>query len=224
MKKLLKTLLAASAVIAISAPAQAGGLPTFDVVSMTQKIVELENLIDTVQNTQAQVNSISGIRNMGDLFNTEAEQAFRTHMPSTFNEVLDLASDTGKAATFINDIRDTYGVVDASDIYENPNSDVAVRYQRGVDYAVNTMAISQSAYEVASMRNQTLAALQAELNQTTDLKASVDLQSRILIEQSYIQNEAIRLQALALQGQADEKASIFEAANQSSNLLARPQY
>ena len=231
MKIIRKTALALSAAVVFSSPAYAGGLPTFDVVSMTQKIVELQNLIDTVENTHAQfeeakkqVESISGLRDMGDLFNTDIEKSFRTHMPSTFNEVLDLASDSGKAADYVADINNIYRPRPASEIWDDVTTPTAIRYQRGVDYTVNTMAISQSAYEVASMRNETLAALQVQLDTTTDLKSSVDLQSRILIEQSYIANEAIRLQALALQGQADDKANTFEQARTSVNVLSRPTY
>jgi len=231
VKIIRKTALALSAAVVFSSPAYAGGLPTFDVVSMTQKIVELQNLIDTVENTHAQfeeakkqVESISGLRDMGDLFNTDIEKSFRTHMPSTFNEVLDLASDGGKASGYIAQVTEIYQPTPASEIWEDTTTPIAQRYQRGVDYTINTMAISESAYEVASMRNETLAALQVQLDTTTDLKSSVDLQSRILIEQSYIANEAIRLQALALQGQADDKAANFEKARGRRSFVARPTY
>jgi len=230
------TALTLATTLLASTPVYAGGLPTFDAVSLTQDILKLKELRDqvqngidlvneakdTVENTQNMLDSMSGERAMGALFNGEFEKSFREHMPATFNEVLDLENAGGEASSYVASIKEVYQPTNASEIWDDTSTPRAQRYQRGVNYTVNTMAISESAYEVAAQRNLTIEALQEELDKTTDLKASIDLQSRILIEQSYINNELVRLQALALQGQADEKAAQFEKTTYNRSVFSRP--
>jgi type IV secretion system protein VirB5 len=63
------------------------------------------------------------------------------------------------------------------------------------------MAGSEEAYNSISNRIEIYESLMEELNNTQDLKASVDLQARIAAENGLILNEIMRLQAMQIQQQ-----------------------
>ena len=220
MKKLAAAAVAIGMVGFAAVPAQAQ-IPTFDLENMIsngQQLVKLSEQITAMRDVETQLKGLSELAGVPieDLLNGNIEQSFRTHMPSDFEDFLSMSGGGAPVANgydarqYIQRVKDRYEPPVVEDLFTDPQSPRAQRYQRGIDLTINTLATSESAYEVADARNRTLEELGQRLANAETLKQSLDLQSRILLEKAYIENELVRLQAIQLQTLGDERAAIFE--------------
>lgn len=177
--------------------------------SLANDVTDLQNGVDQLFNLEAQLTALTGTRNAGDLFNSLFEQEMRRAIPQTFNELISGGGSSG-ASQYVQDINDIYQPPATSLLFDDVDSSRAIRYERRRDITIGNMAASQSAYDTSGERVATLEAMLDELNTTDDIKASIDVQSRIMIENTIVLNELLRLQALALQSDADIRSRDLE--------------
>lgn len=210
MKKLILTTAIA---LCLTSPAKAQGIPVIDAASITQAILQLQQMAEDYQNQIQQLdqalatyNSITGGRNLGNLQNSSLEQDLRRALPPELQELIGLNNASGLGAAGLqtqgiyNDILTTYQpITGANLIPSDPTGSLAGAHDRQSNTTYAAMAASESSYNAASKRLQGYETMLQELNNTQDLKASVDLLARITAENGILLNEVMRMQSLQIQ-------------------------
>ncbi len=213
MKRLFVFLMA---VLAASS-SYAGGIPVIDVANLAKMAEEmatmqkqldqmteayskqLEQLDQAVQQTQ----SMTGTRNMGNLLNGAEEARMRHYVPDTMSDLIDGGQNIPVASTVpqaFSSLKEEYQPLAPEDFGEKDAAlpaNAAYMERSNTDYAA--LATSEAAYHNAANRMKGYEAMLKELNETQDVKGSVDLLARISAENGIIMNEMIRLQALQMQ-------------------------
>lgn len=92
----------------------------------------------------------------------------------------------------------------AESMTQDPTGPIAQALDRRTETTYAAMAAGEEAYNNAADRIETYETLLSELDKTTDLKASVDLQARIAAENGMAVNELTRLNAIQIQQKAAE--------------------
>lgn len=198
--------------------AQAQGIPVYDASSFTQMVTQIESMskdyqkqLEQLNQAVAQTNALTGPRNMGSLNNSSLESELRRYLPATWQQTMNMMNAQGLGSSGIgtqsiyNNLTTTFQPLPGSEFLPaDPSGPIAQALDRRNTTTYAAMAASEQAYNNISSRIDTYENLMEELNNTTDLKASVDLQSRIAAENGMILNELIRLQAMQMQQKAAE--------------------
>jgi len=211
-------LLIYSSFLAVLVPtsAQAQGIPVYDASSFTQFVTQLQQMSEDYQKQLEQLdeaikqtNSITGTRNMGSLANDALAANLRRYLPTSWEDTMNMINASGLpdgalgTQSLYNDLYTTYGPVSGADFMAtDPTGPIAQAVDRKTNTTFAAMAASEQAYNNIAGRIETYEALLNELNNTTDLKSSTDLQARISAENGMILNELVRLQAIQMQQQA----------------------
>jgi type IV secretion system protein VirB5 len=194
--------------------AEATGIPTVDIAATLQRIQQIQNGIDVLENAQKllkqgqqlveqgerQYKSISGVRDMGNLLNSQLYRENRKYLPKNWRDTLTLAkgvadgrystlSGAGRALAQANRI------YERSQLGEGQRAPGVRRLTRDEDQIASIQASSGATYERSAQRVEELQALVDKVNQTEDLKASMDLVARMQAEQLFLLNELIQVQA-----------------------------
>lgn len=213
------TILIVSALV-FSGTASASGIPTVDVANIIQttttalnsisqvanQVEQIRNQIDQFNKLQEQLtqqvrqfDSISGNYNMGTLLNNPAYQDARRFIPTTWQETLDQLDGAMAAAhqrqtqQAARDARAAGQRFAAPAIYPDITEPDAVEYIRQANQVFTQMGVGQSNYQQTPQRITNMEDLGAEIDTATDLKAAIDLQNRINVEQGILMAELIRL-------------------------------
>ena len=220
MKKLCSiALLTILGFTAIEAKAQ--GIPVYDASSFAQLVTQLDKMAEDYQNQLEQLDealkqteAITGTRNAGDLVNGVLEQQLREYLPNTWQDTMNIINATGLPSGALgtqgiyNDLITAYDPVSAAVFVESdPSGPVALSVDRQTSTTYAAMAASEQAYNNINDRIQIYEQLLTELNNSQDLKASVDLQARIAAENGMILSELMRLDAIQMQQKASEDNS-----------------
>lgn len=193
--------------------AYAQGIPVYDASSFAQLITQLDQMskdyqkqLEQLDEAIKQTEAITGTRNMGNLANGALEQQLREYLPNSWEETLHIMNATslpygayGTQGIYTN-LYNEYNPISGADyIPEDPNGYVAKALDRKTATTYAAMSASEQAYNNIAARMQTYETLLNELNNTTDLKSSVDLQARISAENGMIMNEIMRLNTIQMQ-------------------------
>jgi type IV secretion system protein VirB5 len=157
---------------------------------MTAQVDELKKQYETMQQ---EYQSISGIRNMGDLVNNPA---LRKYLPDDYQTILN--SGYGNAQS----IRDASRVSGFENT--NPDSETSKAFEKNAMQAANFEATAEAGYKQAGKRFNDIQTLLDQINQAPDQKSILDLQARIQVEQVMQQNESNRLMMLGQLAQAQK--------------------
>ena len=193
--------------------ARAQGIPVYDASSFTQMITQLDQMakdyqkqIEQLDEAVKQSQAITGTRNMGELANGALEQQLREYLPNTWEETLGMMNATSLPSgaydtqniysTLYNDYSPLSGEAYMPD---DPDGYLAKSLDQKTGTTYAAMSAGEQAYNTIAARMQTYQTLLDELNTTTDLKASIDLQARISAENGMIMNEIMRLNAIQMQ-------------------------
>lgn len=196
--------------------AEATGIPTADIAAAIQRIQQIQNGIDVLENAQKllkngqqlieqgerQYQSISGTRNMGSLLNSQLYRENRKYLPRNWRDTLTLAkgvadgryrtlSGAGRALTQANRI------YERSQLGEGQRGPGVRRLTRDEEQVASIQTSSGATYERSAQRVEELQALVDKVNETQDLKESMDLMARMQAEQLFLLNELIQVQARA---------------------------
>jgi len=191
----------------------AQGIPVYDAAGFAQLITQLDQMskdyqkqLEQLDEAIKQSSAITGSRSMGDLANSDLEKQLRKYLPSTWKETLDIMNatnlPTGAYGTqnLYGELYSEYDPLTGEEaLPDNPDGYMAKALDKRTGTTYASMAASQQAYDNISSHMHTYETLLEELNNTQDLKSSVDLQARISAENGFIMSEIIRLQTIQMQ-------------------------
>lgn len=194
--------------LAFSAPVFAAGIPVIDSAAIAQdaqnfakQMVEMANQLQTLKSQLEQqlkqYEALTGDRGMGQLLDGQT----RNYLPDDWQAVTKLLDSPSGYDSLSNSMQ---GYLNENKVLSDseaeklePNSKAILEKQRQL-YALNR-ALSEQVYNEASKRVALLQQLTDKIGSATDPKAILDLQARIQSEQTQLQNEAAKIQALSQQ-------------------------
>lgn len=211
-----------------SAPAKA--LIVYDPTSYSGIVAQLNQMAQQYQQQLQQLNqaiqqtgALTGTRGMGSLANGTAEADLRRYLPQDWQSTLNMAGaagltgSAGETQSLYSSLYTTYApVTGAAAITRDPTGPIAQALDRRTETTYAAMAASEQAYNTITPRIATYESFLKQLDTTTDLKASVDLQSRIAAENGMVLNDLLRLNSIAIQQKAAEDNRQLMALRQAS--------
>lgn len=211
--------------------AHSQGMAVHDSANYIQMIRQVNTMAEDYQSQLKQLeqavkqaDAITGTRHMGNIANGSQEQQLRQYLPNTWNETINiLDSKSIPLGSF-----ETQSLSSAH--YSNydplkgekftpsdPESLVAKASDRVTGTTYAAMSASEQAFNNVSLRMKTYDTLLEELNQSQDLKASVDLQARIAAENGIIMNELMRLNAIQILQSSSQDNEVLMQQRRASN-------
>lgn len=183
---------AAAAMIAgclsVAVPANAGGIPVINPAQLAQSMQQGIQLGQQIQNQIKQISAMkqqittlkdqlkanTGTRNLGNILQTQAMEQLPDEWKSVYSSVRGFKDGN------YTDLLGTKGYDKAAD---------AERLVRHYDLTLRAIKDSE-------IRFKNIKDLMAQIDRTQDMKAAADLQNRIAIESSYIQQNQTNLDML----------------------------
>ena len=194
---------AAAAAIAgtfVSGTAQAQGVPTFDAASVAQALAQLEQMRQDYANQLQQLESMTGDKAIAGILNAAPDIAARDSadsLSSIMSGAMTGAAIPGNSSALTARIDELKGTFDLPDINNFLTSDVpqdrALATQAGAGLAA--VATAEDTYARANASMGRVNQLIGNIDSNTDLKASVDYNTRMLGEIAVLLNETLRVQA-----------------------------
>lgn len=193
--------------------ARANGVPVFDastfgqavkqIVEMGKQLLEMEKQTGKLEGI---ISDLTGPRDMSGLLNSAADGAARRYADSDLSSFIDLASGAGGLSSNASDLATaaasiirTYGLRSGAEMI--PSAPAGTR-AKSIDLAQGTtlaaMTVGESAFNGSSERLATIEGLMGAIDGTPDLKASVDLNTRMQAQVALLLNEMLTVQALQL--------------------------
>lgn len=201
-------LAAAVLVAACARGANAAGIPVIDVANLVQTIqqvmndiTEINNQVQQIAQLQAQLNSINGARNLGNVFNSPM---LMNYVPAkSFQKFNDIGvfgySGLTSTARALRDSGMVYNCLDLQGgARTNCQAALALPYQH--------KGLLQDAMSAAAGRLSQIQSLMKQVNATQDQKAVQEIQARIGAESALLAHEMSQLQMV--QGMADSEERI----------------
>lgn len=188
--------------------ARAQGIPVIDVANLVQSLEQvlddataIENQVQQIRQLQSQLQSINGLRNLGQVFNNPL---LRNYVPSeayTFVNAVDTGGYSGLRGT-------AKALRDAGMIYNcmDRTGDARTRCQATLAQPYQQKGLLQDAMTSAAGRLAQINALMDQINATPDQKAVQEIQARISAENALLSHEMTQIQML--QGMADSEERI----------------
>jgi type IV secretion system protein VirB5 len=186
-------------------PAQ--GIPVIDAANLIQTIqqvvndiTEINNQIQQITQLQAQLNSINGVRNLGNVFNSAL---LRNYVPAEAYAVINAVGSSGYSglngtAKALRDAGMVYNCIDlAGTARTSCQAALAQPYQH--------KGLLQDAMKAASGRLTQIDALMNQINATTDQKAVQEIQARIGAENALLAHELSQVQMLQAMADSEER-------------------
>jgi len=181
------------------------------ITQTTETVMQLSKQLDQLKKTHTDIanatkkvsqthEAFTGGRGLGEIFNNPA---LKKQLPADWQHVYENVThsdyfDLGKAAEAI--IKDEQRLTNKS-LSERQKA----LESRQATKATYDKAMSQHAYDAARERLQQINNLMKEINKTQDPKAIMELQARLAVEQTAIQNEQTKLQLISMLQQAETK-------------------
>jgi len=193
---------------ALAGSAEAGGWPVIDISNLLQAIQQYQQLTQQLAQMQQQYQSLTGNRGMGGLYNSPVEQQMRQYAPASWQQSLNVLQQGGLPGNAADVARAAQAFARSQDLTQtgaqvfpgrNGNNPDAVAYTSTTNTAAAAVGLSQAAYDQTQARMQRVQQYLAQINATQDLKASVDLNARLLAEVNEALTQLIQLQAAQMQ-------------------------
>ena len=167
-------------------------------------VTALDRQIDQLER---QYESLTGSRGMGDLLNGTTEKKAR-RIADTLSDINATLLGVGMPASNplsaqITTLRDTYQIPDAADLFDANRVPAKVAAHNFASASTSTaIVLSEDAFTRANTSISRVEALLASVDATPDLKASVDINTRMMAELAFMMADQSRLDAAASQMQA----------------------
>ncbi len=210
-------------------PASASGIPVIDIANLAQALqsfmqltAQLQQLEQQLAQAQQQYNSITGSRGMGGLFNSGGEQAMRQYAPGSWQQSLAVlqqgglpgnAADVQRAAQ---SFAQNQGLTQTGAQVFPGSSANATAYTASTGATAAAAGLSQAAYDQTQARMQRVQQYLSQINGTSDLKAAIDLNARLLAEVNEALTQLIQLQAAQMQVQGSSSAAALRGRAQEA--------
>lgn len=209
MKKVLATIILLTA----SKASLSTGIPVVDAASIGKQVAnqlqvmeqwksQFDYMKSQITQLQQTYNSLTGIRNMGQIANNPA---LRNYLPQDWQQVYDSVSRggyqglTGSAQSIFsnNQVYDLCAHI--------PTQTAKTLCEAMSVKSAQDKAYATTAYSAAQQRLGQIDQLMGQINQTQDPKAIAELQGRIAIEQANIANENTKLQLYEMMAKAEDR-------------------
>jgi len=165
---------------------------------------QLQNIQSAVREAEKQVQAITGKTGIGSLLNGPEYKLIRRHLPSDTRRILDALS-RGQIPTSNRELSEGLeALLDLHDIFQDYN-DLStaqlkeeaqnVRNQTLSNNAVGQVMAENSLRVAGTTNIDTLEALLEQLDDSEDIKTTLDLIARMSIENSLIINQLLQVQA-----------------------------
>lgn len=219
MKKIIFSITAAL-VCLLPLRLYAAGIPVVDSASIAQnaanfakQMLEMANQLNTLKSQLdqqvKQYTSLTGDRGMGQLLDGQV----RNYLPDdwqTLTNLLDKPSGYGNLSNNMQEIINSNKKINDSDLTKMDSYTKELLEKRRNQVALQK-STTDSVYKKASERVALLQQLTNKIGSSTDPKAIMDLQARIQSEQTQLQNEAIKVQALSEELKNEERISHLQS-------------
>lgn len=161
------------------------------VQAWTQQYNQMREGLQTAQATldkaKAQIDAVTGIRGLGDLFN---DPALRNMLPADFASALDSLNATGLLNGRALSLRNSSALYDCDDLSE----EVAKKSCRALlGQNVQAQVFHEDTLSLLNARSTQIDSLRGQINQTEDPKAIAELQARLAAEQAQVSNDQNKL-------------------------------
>ncbi len=203
--------------------ARAQGIPVIDAANLVQTVQQVVNDITKINNQvqqivqmQSQLNSITGMRNLGDVFNNPL---LRNYIPSeayTFVNAVDTGGYAGLTAT-AKALRDTRMVYNCMDL----TGDARTNCQAALAQPYQQKGLLQDAMKSASGRLSQIGSLMGQINATTDQKAVLEIQARVSAENALLSHETTQIQMLQAMADSEERIARSQDRERQYQMLGR---
>jgi type IV secretion system protein VirB5 len=201
-----------AALLASTAPASAQGVPVFDASNIAQAIEQVRQGVEMIERAQQQINALTGARGMSLLLNSATDIAapgVAEDFPGLMEGAIsgrEILGNTTRIVASINRIKATF---DLGGLSTFASSDLA-QYRSlatlgGASLAA--MATGEDSYARANEAMTRVDTLIPRIDANTDVKAAIDFNTRVQIEQTQVMNELLRV--LAAQANAQGAQSLF---------------
>ena len=208
-----------SAALLTASPALAAGVPVVDSAALAQWVQQIEQLKQTyeaelrqIEEMQRQLEALTGPRALGTLLNGAADIAAREAAESLdgiVTSAIEGSALPGAGADLSDRVAELREELDLGALAafrgSEEGQDRALAVQAGAGMAA--VATAEEGYRRANAAMERVGDMIAAIETTTDLKASVDLNSRILAEVAVLLSESIRVQAAAAGSAGTEAAA-----------------
>ena len=191
-------------------PARAG-IPVIDVaglvqavMSVMQQLTEIQNQYQQIVQLQAQIDSLSHARGLGDVLNNPMLQNYVPREAGTMVRNL----ETGGYASLIGSAR---GLRDAQMLYncgDMADATARARCQSDLAKPYQQKAFMQDALDAARNRVSQINSLMARAGTTTDAKEIAEVQARIGAENALLQHELSQIQLTRGIAEADAQIAL----------------
>lgn len=190
--------------LTLPAAAQIPVIDATGIAKQIEQITELKNQLETAKNQLTQLQSLHGslnkLTNMGDIAALLSNPAVRQALPKDFGQLE--AALTGHGAGALGSRAEAYAR--DNEVYARTGDDFYAAETRRAQMAnAGQVSVAQQVYEAASKRMDGLDELRRQIGQSEDPKTTLDLQARIGSESAQLQNELLKMQALAMLQQAE---------------------
>ncbi|MCU0923789.1 MAG: type IV secretion system protein, partial [Burkholderiaceae bacterium] len=188
--------------------AHAQGIPVIDAANLAQTvqqvindITKINNQVQQITQLQAHLNSINGLRNLGNVFNNAL---LHNYVPAKAFNLVNAVQADGYAGlgTTAKRLRDAGMVYNCTDRAGAARTDCEASLAQPYQYK----GLLQDAMSSAANRLAQIQSLMDEINATPDQKSVQEIQARIGAENALLAHEASQIQML--QGMADSEERI----------------
>lgn len=189
---------------AVPVSAQIPVIDATGIAKQIEQITELKNQLETAKSQLTQLQSLHGSLNkltsMGDIAALLSNPAVRQALPKDFGQIE--AALKGQGSGVLGSRAETYAR--DNEVYARAGDDFYAAESRRAQHAnAGQVSVAQQVYEAASKRMDGLEDLRRQIGQSEDPKTTLDLQARIGSESAQLQNELLKMQALAMLQQAE---------------------
>jgi type IV secretion system protein VirB5 len=185
MRSLSPQVIAAVSVFAM-ATAHAQGVPTISPAELAQQMVMVQQLIQQVQNQEAQFQAMTGNSGLGMISNNPA---LRNYLPEEWQDIYVQAKAGG-----LSGVSSSMQVIEQQ---EGMTGAATAGQQRYYDTLATNKAMNEQAYSAIMARFDNIQSLMQQSNMTQDPAQKADLQNRMAAEEAMVSNDQTRLQLTA---------------------------
>lgn len=236
--KIKVTVLAAALGVAMAMPAAQAQIPVTDVASITQRAMEsaqqLTQLLNQLEQMKAQLQtmrsqldqakeaykSMTGSRGMGQLLGNQNYE----RIPTNWQQTLDITNGTGQyenISALANKILKTMGGIDPG-VFSSVDQAYGQLAGDQARQAASYQAVQGTEYDDVAKRFGDLKQLIGKIDQAPDQKAILDLNARIGAQQVMLQNEQLKMLALAQLHEAQQDAERVRTNKLRAEVGAKP--
>jgi hypothetical protein len=221
LRKILAT--AALGVTLLAAPVErtaAQGVPVYDAAGVAQLIQQVTNQLDQLATMRSQLESLTGPRGVGALLNAPEDIAARA-AAEDLSGIVDgaisgspILGNTARLAASIERLKGNYqldllGPYASSDLAQNR----ALATLGGASLAA--MATGEDSYLRANAAMARVNRLVPQIDANADVKAAIDFNTRVQIEQMQVMNELLRV--MSVQANAAGAQALFTTREQMAS-------